>query len=958
MKNETRRTGWWLGWWMVGLGIPGALAAESVPLRWLGGAAPMQEAGVSWGVPWAPGEVKAQQRFALRRGDGAALPLQQWPLAYWPDGSLKWVGFATVAGAGEGELRLEPAPAPAGAVAGGAGATVAVRETANDIEVNAGRLLVRVPQRGERLIASLALDGREVARDGRLVGVVQEGPEAGPEVAVPREALATKLERVTVEQRGPVRAVLKLEGRHRGGRSGREWLPFTVRLYVHAGSASVRLVHTFVFDGDQEKDFLRGLGIAWSVPLREERQNRHVRFAGEGAGVWAEPVLPMVGRGGRFAADPASGRDVYPQQVEGRRMPDRAAYSRRAQGYLADWAAWDNYRLVQPNANGFTLEKRTDDRSAWIAAGAGQRAGGLAYVGDVSGGLAVSVRNFRQSYPGSLDITGATTDTAKLTAWLWSPEGPAMDLRHYSTRAHGLEAAYEDVQPGFSTAHGIARTSELTITACHEVPARATVAALAELGREPPLLVCAPEHYRRVRAFGYWGLPDRSTPVKRAIEERLEAALNFYLRQPEQHQWYGFWDFGDVMHSYDYDRHVWRYDLGGMAWANSELGPDMWLWLSFLRTGRKDVFRMAEAMTRHTSEVDMYHLGRFAGLGSRHNVRHWGDGAKEARISQAAYRRFHYYLTTDERTGDVMRSVANVDAQMRELDPMRLAQPATEAEKRIAPARVRLGPDWLAFAGNWMTEWERTGDGRWRDRILAGVASLDAMPLGMRQGRNLVMGYDPERATLHALNDEAGVYNLATIMGGAEVGMELGLMLDDPRWHRLWRQYCRLYQAPKETVLRDRETGTEGADAGGVRDGRLAAYVFHRDGGEAFKRVAVEALLRYARGDRRGGEGGDAPRIVRRVEPPAVLAPIDEGLGNTNSAAQSALEVFATLGLVGEHLPAELPPAPPEEPGRRGRGRGVPGAGPGPTPGVQPQTGNFDARNPAEPATPGVPRKQ
>jgi hypothetical protein len=83
----------------------------------------------------------------------------------------------------------------------------------------------------------------------------------------------------------------------------------------------------------------------------------------------------------------------------------------------------------------------------------------------------------------------------------------------------------------------------------------------------------------------------------------------------------------------------------------------MWLWYSFLRTGRADIFRMAEAMTRHTGEVDCAHFGKFAGLGSRHNVRHWGDGAKEVRISQSLLRRYLYYLTTDERTGDLMNEV-------------------------------------------------------------------------------------------------------------------------------------------------------------------------------------------------------------------------------------------------------------------------------------------------------------
>ena len=77
-----------------------------------------------------------------------------------------------------------------------------------------------------------------------------------------------------------------------------------------------------------------------------------------------------------------------------------------------------------------------------------------------------------------------------------------------------------------------------------------------------------------------------------------------------------------------------------MAWDNSELGTDSWLWYSFLRTGRADIFRLAEAMTRQTGEVDTYHFGPMAGLGTRHGVIPWGDGAKEARIGQAAFRRF------------------------------------------------------------------------------------------------------------------------------------------------------------------------------------------------------------------------------------------------------------------------------------------------------------------------------
>jgi hypothetical protein len=890
---------------LVGAG----LRATEVPLRWLGGDAPPSEVGVTWGVPFARGAVPAAQIFALRDAAGETRPLQTWPLATWPDGTLKWLGVATVAGPESGKaLSLVPAEATVPD-----GASVRVRSSETMHEVDTGRVRARFAIRGANLVESLAVDGRTVARHGRLVGIVQEGPELDSGDLPPRERFGTEVEKVTVEQTGPVRAVVRVEGRHRGARSQRLWLPFTVRFYFYAGRPEIRLVHSFVFDGDQERDFIRGLGLAFAVPFREEVHNRHVRFSGEADGLWAEPVQPMVGRGGRFVGDPAGGGDLYPRQARGERVPNYAEVDDRGRGWLDDWAVWGDFRLLQPNANGFTVEKRTGAHSAWIPAGAGRRASGLAFVGDVSGGLGVSVRNFWQSYPAALEIRGAATGEAELTAWLWSPDAPAMDMRHYSDRAHGLQAAYEDVQPGFSTAHGVARTSELTLFPTASVPADDEAVKLARLGEDPPLLVATPDHLHAAQAFGVWGREDRSTPAKRTIEERLDRTLEFYLTQPEQHQWYGFWDYGDVMHSFDRERNVWRYDLGGMAWANSELGPDLWLWYSFLRSGRKDVFRMAEAMTRHTGEVDCYHLGPFAGLGSRHNVRHWGCGAKEARISQAAYRRFHYYLTADERTGDLMRAVVDVDYKTVEYDPMRLAQPITETERAIAPTRVRLGPDWLAFAGNWMTEWERTGDPRWRDKILAGVESLAAMPLGMRTGVNLVMGYDPESGRLHALDDRAGVYNLATIMGGAEVAMELGLMLDDERWHRLWLQYCRLYSAPKDVVLRDMATGAEGADASYVRDGRLAGYVFRRTGQEAFKQAAIDALFARARGDRFLGSGEPV-----RVEGPAALNPIDLGPANTNSASQNGLEIISMLGAVGDHLPEEVPPAPPGGGGRRG----------------------------------------
>jgi hypothetical protein len=887
-----------------------------VSLGWLGSAAPLTESGISWGVPWPRGAMRRDQSFTLTGADGKALPLQAWPMAYWPDGSLKWSGFATVASAGAtGPFRVAPGPSagPVGAAA------VTVRQSANAIDIDTGKLQCRLPRQGAALIDSMTVEGRVVARQGRLVCSLED--HSDPDL-VRLSHFASSIKKVTVEQTGPVRAVVKIEGTHKAEKGNREWLPFTVRFYFFGGQTAVRMVHSIVFDGDQEKDFIRGLGVVFAVPMREQIHNRHVRFSAEGEGLWSEPLEPLTGARGLAVPGAAPGPggpggppggELYALQLAGQRVPNKEAFNQQGQFLLNNWAVWDSYKLVQSTADGFQIQKRTNPQSCWLFAGAGKRASGLVFTGDVSGGLGVAVKNFWQSHPASLEVLNATRDAADLRVWLWSPDAEAMDLRHYDTKNHTLEASYEDVQPGFSTANGVGRTSELTLFPSAGVPAKEETTRQARLNAEPPLLVCTPERYHSVSAFGVWSLPDRSTALKRTVEAALDGALELYKKEVEQRHWYGFWDYGDVMHAYDPARHTWRYDIGCYAWDNTELGTDMWLWYSFLRTGRADIFRMAEAMTRHTSEVDSYHSGRFAGLGSRHNVRHWGCGAKEARISQAAFRRFHYYLTTDERTGDLMRSVVDVDNKIVEIDPMRLASPRTGPIQY--PGRIRGGPDWLACVGNWMTEWERTGDAKYRDKILAGMDSIAKMPYGFMTGPNTLYGYDPKTGALYPLvPDGFGTYNLQVIQGGAEVAFELNQLIDHAGWQKAFLQYCRLTGAPKDVVAKDMTSGAEGDDGSYAGVGRMAAYAYSKTHNAAFITRAV-AQLGSAGGFRRMPGGAYA---TQHVAGPDVINPVDEAPGvSTNSTAQDSLTAIQVLELCKDQLPAELPP-PAAGRGRRG----------------------------------------
>ena len=136
----------------VMMSLPLRLSAEinpdTVQVHWLGDHAPLLEQGVSWGVPWTSGIVSKDQAFVLTAADGKTMPLQTWPLAYWPDGTVKWLGCATVAGPmNKGPMKLSPGRSKA--VSG----AIRISETGEGIEVNTGALICRIPDRGGNLIA-------------------------------------------------------------------------------------------------------------------------------------------------------------------------------------------------------------------------------------------------------------------------------------------------------------------------------------------------------------------------------------------------------------------------------------------------------------------------------------------------------------------------------------------------------------------------------------------------------------------------------------------------------------------------------------------------------------------------------------------------------------------------------------------------------------------------------------
>ena len=868
---------------------------RGVTLNWLGGSAPATPAGVSWGVPWPKGAVQSSTAMRLLAADGHRVDVQTWPLAFWPDGSVKWTGHATVAAAGlASPFTLTPLAGAEEERSRSAG--IKYSEDADTFTIDTGAVRARIAKHQTHVIESLTIGDRIVAQNGTLIAIREDHREPG----VRRDIeLRGTIEHATLEQSGPVRAVVKLEGRHSesAASGGRTWLPFTVRLTFFADSGEIKLTHSFVYDGDGNQDFLKGIGLSFEVPFQEEPHNRHVRFVGEGDGVWAQPVRMLPGYRAQAGQTIA---ELYAAHLAGQRVPNLADLDARTRDAILSVPVWGDAKLTQLGPNNWSILKRTTADASWLHVTDGQRAPGLAMLADVAGGLAVGVKDFWQKCPASLEILHGAAANGELRVWLWSPDARAMDLRRYDEIPHGLATNYEDWKPGWGEPLGVANTHDLTLWAFAAIPSNAQLVALAQAANEPPLLVCTPEYYHAQQAGGRWSLPDRSTPAARWVEDQIDGLVNYYRDQVDERSWYGFWNFGDIMHNYDFGRHEWRYDVGGWAWANTELMPDMLLWFTFLRTGRADIFRMAERMTRQTSEVDVHHVGPFAPLGSRHNVNHWGDGAKQPRISHAGLKRRYYFLSGgDGRIGDLLREqldadlaydylqqfnashyVPNADGTPR-LDTGRgggaasltangadatttsdpsppVAPPPSAAPlaRGRGPGRVvaaprpenfgprptaadrkpftRLGIEWMCYGLNWTTEWERGGDQTWRARCESDMKAMAAnVDASGRFG--------------------GGSFDM--LFGGPENMWELEPMYDLPDFWRAWANTC-------EAV--GRQVG------GGQMTGpRLLAYAAAVKHDAALGRMAWEKLI---------GPPGQLPPLNRpkKFSGPGVLRPVTD----------------------------------------------------------------------------------
>lgn len=750
----------------------------------------------TFGCMWQQGECLLKDgedisnKFVLSSALSKDIVMQSRITAYWPDGSVKWSAHTADAELlnDECEVNLRKGEANSDSE------RLTVREENGVILISNGHLSISIdkPTNNKKtfsMFSKVMYEDELIWENAKAVLDIDE-PLCGEEGFRVKHYFGT-IEKITVESEGPVEAIVKYEGIHEDNACNRLY-PFVIRMHVGVNLNDIRFEHTFMVDGDEDKVFLKGIGIRFSLVNSGDLYNRHVKFMNE-TGMFHEALVHLQSWRPRIPVE------YYKNQIAGEVINPVSEHKEILDKVLEATPYWDEYDLCQDSDRHFAIKKKlSGSHLCYVDAYHGGRTKGGAAFGSLAGSTIFASKDFWEKYPSGINFKNMTSEKTEATVWFWSPKAEHMDFRHYADRGYN-QVCYEGYDYKGASSIGIANTNECLITYRKEmIPSDEDIQAVTEALNSPALFVASPKDYHDLRAFGYWSLPSMETETDRYLEEELSKAFEFYKNEVNERSWYGLFNYGDVMHSYDSVRHNWKYDVGGYAWDNTELVPTLWLWLYFLRTGREDVFTFAEKMSRHASEVDVYHFGKYKGLGSRHNVRHWGCPCKEARIAMAHHHRYLYYLTGDRRLEDIFDELKDNELSFLNKDPL---GDFYDKADMVYPSHARSGPDWSSLVSNWMTEWERHNDNHYRDKIKIGLEDINNAPFKLSSGPDFE--FDPHTVHLRYIGERTtGGCHLQICMGAPSIWLETADLLEDENFKKMIADHGRFYFLPHDEQLK------------------------------------------------------------------------------------------------------------------------------------------------------------
>jgi len=563
---------------------------------WLSTAVP-----VTSGVPMSKGLCSSENVLRVQTGAGVDVPAQFRVLSRWSDNSIRWVLVDFLANTTTGGVyRLNT-----GGSGSATGTNMSVINGASSITVSTGALTFTVSKTAFRLFESVLID-----RDG-AGGVNDECLDTAALRGVVVNDLGTDYlmnqitpDSITVEEQGPLRTCIRVEGRHRNTPGGSDKLRYIVRIHAYNDQPFVRVVYSYknmqnhsatnsgaASEAAQLASYVQADSIALQLPMN---------FGGS-------PICMFVGDSGTH-----------------QNTLTAAQTATQFQNYLGGYDVTDSENQPQPGAyvagtgdgSGDTLTNvwptQADNQigysmSGGVITGTGGKAPGAMQMAFGASGnnlrVTAAMRNFWQEYPHALTAQG--NGVLKMEFW------PSLAWK-------------------LQVFEGVMKTHEAALSFERQAGVLSgTASTLANFLNDPPFAACTPSHYRASQAFGHIGRTNATFTSVSAFNAGYQAYITPYLAELSRHftdlfsdltdgngsaigHQYGYWNFGDAKNI-----------DGSGAWDNQDYGIGRACFSWFAASAAREMLYLGDMTSRHFRDINVIH----SDVGRRYNYSEPGNPA-------------------------------------------------------------------------------------------------------------------------------------------------------------------------------------------------------------------------------------------------------------------------------------------------------------------------------------------
>lgn len=462
-------------------------------------------------------------------------------------------------------------------------------------EIDTGPLKFRIDKGGSGFMDQIELDtegdgfgrGDTIATgiDGRgsfLDYVNENGPD---------ESTAVIDQHFIEKGSGPLHAIVKVEGEYQYSDPEHASSPFVTYIHAYAGKSYVKVYHTITYTGRPDKsEPLNGKQHPEIATQTELLIDEEARSEDEGL---TEPydMIQAMGFGLKYNLD---GDKTFRSELKtGNWWEDgESDFYQSSVGNTKKYTVFQtgpDPTVSSPEVNSTDTE-RIDGFSASISADGevvkeSQKASGWMSISDDKFGVSIGIRNMMEEYPNELAVD---LESGEVYAYSWGPDSDPMSFERGSTRNDGGMVG--------NFAQGLTKTSE-TIFYFHEgSKSLPEIKETMDFVLDPPVSHADPSWYGNSGVYGFYASADNNYPK---LERAMQYKFDYMLYNQNWEPWYGKFYYGDLKNYFFRDN--WY------QWANSEPAQDYMWWTNFMRTGQPEMYKMAQAASRHTMDVDNMH---------------------------------------------------------------------------------------------------------------------------------------------------------------------------------------------------------------------------------------------------------------------------------------------------------------------------------------------------------------